>query len=59
MLTLVGTFNCDRYKLKLITILSVATVLYMVIYNDFMLHVLASFGHHQLYPLLFCIEYTL
>jgi len=56
MLALVGTSNCDRYKLKLITVLSVTTLLYMVIYCDFMLHVLASFGHHQIYLLLFCIE---
>ena len=55
MLTLVGTSNCDRYKLKLITIMSVTAVLYMVIYNDFMVRVLVLFGYRQIYTLLFCI----
>ena len=40
---------CNRCKLKLIKLLSVTTLLYLVIYCDFILHVSACFGHHQVY----------
>lgn len=42
-------FSCLSYELKLMKILSVTTLLYVIIYYGFMLLVLASFGHYQVY----------
>jgi predicted membrane protein len=48
-----GTNRSERYRRNVIKILSVVTlvcmVIYYVVYYDFVLHVSASFGHHQVY----------
>jgi hypothetical protein len=42
-------WNNPLYKRKLVKIPSVATLAHVVIYYDVMLHVSASFGHHQVH----------
>jgi hypothetical protein len=42
---LVGTPHSERYKMKIIKIPPITTLKYVVIYYDFILPVLSSFGH--------------